>query len=146
MRFCMPIAVAKFADAPGPLADWSLSSWTVAVDVGHLGAATQAISSQGPAQGCHVRRLDVHHYFLRTWPWSVLVVWNCVCGLGNAWCCRVTSRPVAAFQIHFWALPKNGDREDAFVPVEFSEDYQKSLIGHPENHVRDAARVVFAPC
>ncbi len=44
--------------------------------------------------------------------------------------------------MHFWSLPLTGDRESAFVPAEFSEDYQKSLIGHPENDVRVRVR----PC
>jgi hypothetical protein len=45
-------------------------------------------------------------------------------------------------QVHFWALPKTGDRADAFVPVEFSEGYEKTLLGHPEYNVRGAPAVL----
>ena len=50
-------------------------------------------------------------------------------------CCPRSCNAVAAmspWQIHFWALPKTGDRADAFVPVEFSEGYEKTLINHAE--------------
>ena len=43
---------------------------------------------------------------------------------------------LAVFYVHFWALSHTGDRADAFVPVEFSEGYQKTLLDHPEYPVR----------
>lgn len=35
------------------------------------------------------------------------------------------------FKLHFIMLAKTGDRESAFVPVEFSEPYQKTLLNNP---------------
>ena len=38
--------------------------------------------------------------------------------------------------MHFWSLPNAGDRASAFVPVEFSVPYDRTLIGSSEYDVR----------
>ena len=43
---------------------------------------------------------------------------------------------VCSHQVHFWALPKTGDRADAFVPVEFTKPYMTTLLNHPDYDVR----------
>jgi hypothetical protein len=40
------------------------------------------------------------------------------------------------FKVHFIMLAKTGDRASAFVPVEFSEPYQKTLLNNPAYDVR----------
>jgi dolichyl-phosphate-mannose--protein O-mannosyl transferase len=39
------------------------------------------------------------------------------------------------FYVHFAILWKTNDREKAFIPVEFSAPYIKTLVGHPEYEV-----------
>ena len=56
---------------------------------------------------------------------------------------------VTVFWFHFWALPKTGDRASAFVPAEFSDPYERTLLGHPDYDVRVPAHVLLVerlPC
>jgi hypothetical protein len=87
----------------------------------------------------HSRTCELHLYFILGVPcvrvYVTIRAWVCVCARVSG----VVSCPYFS-QVHFWALPKTGDRADAFVPVEFTKPYEKTLLNNPDYDVRRTPR------
>jgi len=116
--------------APVPLTDFQFLAWAAALGIScGLAISVKWTAMVTPAMIALESTLGIWFLRRRRFPFVGLlqVLFFAICTY------------TFVFAVHFWTLSHTGDRESAFVPVEFSEDYQKTLIGHPEFHEQRSA-------